>query len=71
MKTRFKIALTVLLVIILCVLAQGVFVLLNLANTVAVLIGAVLGLSMFVLIPVLFVRIWRKKSHDSQEKPIA
>lgn len=71
MKTRLKISLTVLAVILVMLLAHGVFFLLNLASTPAFLIGVVLGLAIFILAPVAFVKIWRKKSNDSQEKPAA
>lgn len=72
MKTRIKVALTVFALILLGLLAHGVFILLNIASTPAFLLGCFLSLVVFVFAPPVFVKIWRrKKSNDSQTNTTA
>lgn len=66
MKTRIRIAFTIVLLIALGILANAIFVLLNIPSTVAVLLGIAITLFTGIFVPTLFVRIWRKKTNESQ-----
>lgn len=71
MKTRLKVSLTVVLLVVLGLLAHAVFALMNIPSTAALLLGLAVAIFAFILVPPLFVRIWRKSNEDSQNKPTA